>query len=98
MKEGTYGTHEVKIIDRGMISITGVTKLVSFDDEEFLMETIMGNLRILGSTLELLKLDTTDGIVKIKGKINSYTYIDEKFKNKESSIINKLFKWIVMFK
>jgi len=62
------------------------------------METIMGNLRILGSTLELLKLDTTDGIVKIKGKINSYTYIDEKIKNKESSIINKLFKWIVMFK
>ena len=56
------------------------------------METIMGNLRILGSTLELLKLDTTDGIVKIKGKINSYTYIDEKIKNKESSIINKLFK------
>ena len=92
MNEGTYGTHEVKIIDRGMISITGVTKLVSFDDEEFLMETIMGNLRILGSTLELLKLDTTDGIVKIKGKINSYTYIDEKIKNKESSIINKLFK------
>jgi len=98
MKEGTYGTHEVKIVDRSMISITGVAKLVSFDDEEFLMETIMGNLRILGSTLELLKLDTTDGIVKIKGKINSYTYIDEKIKNKESSIINKLFKWIVMFK
>ncbi|CDF20020.1 hypothetical conserved protein [Clostridium sp. CAG:609] len=92
MKEGTYGTHEVKIVDRSMISITGVAKLVSFDDEEFLMETIMGNLRILGSTLELLKLDTTDGIVKIKGKINSYTYIDEKIKNKESSIINKLFK------
>ena len=83
MKEGTYGTHEVKIVDRSMISITGVAKLVSFDDEEFLMETIMGNLRILGSTLELLKLDTTDGIVKIKGKINSYTYIDEKIKNKE---------------
>lgn len=92
MKEGTYGTHEVKIVDWSMISITGVAKLVSFDDEEFLMETIMGNLRILGSTLELLKLDTTDGIVKIKGKINSYTYIDEKIKNKESSIINKLFK------
>ena len=92
MKEGTYGTHEVKIVDRSMISITGVAKLVSFDDEEFLMETIMGNLRILGSTLELLKLDTSDGIVKIKGKINSYTYIDEKIKNKESSIINKLFK------
>lgn len=92
MKEGTYGSHEVKIIDRGNITITGVSKLVSFDDEEFLMETVMGNLRLLGSTLELVKLDTTDGIVKIKGKINSYMYIDGNTKNKESSIINKLFK------
>lgn len=98
MGEVSFGTQEVKMVDRSNISITGVNKIVSFDDEEFLMETIMGNLRILGSTLELLKLDTTDGIVKIKGKINSYTYIDEKIKNKESSIINKLFKWIVMFK
>lgn len=92
MGEVSFGTQEVKMVDRSNISITGVNKIVSFDDEEFLMETIMGNLRILGSTLELLKLDTTDGIVKIKGKINSYTYIDEKIKNKESSIINKLFK------
>ena len=92
MKEGTYGTHEVKIVDRGMISITGVAKLVSFDDEEFLMETVMGNLRILGNGLELLKLDTVDGNVKIKGKINSFMYIDGKTKNKEESIITKLFK------
>ena len=92
MKEGTYGTHEVKIIDRGIISITGVTKLVSFDDEEFLMETTMGNLRLLGNSLELLKLDTNEGNVKIKGKINSFMYIEGKVKNKEDSIITKLFK------
>ena len=56
------------------------------------METVMGNLRILGSGLELLKLDTIDGNVKIKGKINSFMYIDGKTKNKEDSIISKLFK------
>ena len=58
----------------------------------------MGNLRILGNGLELLKLDTSDGNVKIKGKINSFMYIDGKTKNKEESIITKLFKLIVMFK
>ena len=52
----------------------------------------MGNLRILGNGLELLKLDTVDGNVKIKGKINSFMYIDGKTKNKEESIITKLFK------
>ena len=90
--DNTYGTQEVKIVDRNSISLNGVNKIVSFDDEEFLMETVMGNLRILGSSLELLKLDTIDGNVKIKGKINSFMYIDGKTKNKEDSIISKLFK------
>ena len=90
--DNTYGTQEVKIIDRSSISLNGVNKIVSFDDEEFLMETVMGNLRILGSGLELLKLDTIYGNVKIKGKINSFMYIDGKTKNKEDSIISKLFK------
>lgn len=90
--DNTYGTQEVKIIDRSSISLNGVNKIISFDDEEFLMETVMGNLRILGSGLELLKLDTIDGNVKIKGKINSFMYIDGKTKNKEDSIISKLFK------
>ncbi len=92
MENVTFGSQEVKMIDRSSISITGVNKIVSFDDEEFLMETTMGNLRLLGNSLELLKLDTNEGNVKIKGKINSFMYIEGKVKNKEDSIITKLFK------
>lgn len=88
----SFGSQEVKMIDRANISITGVNKIVSFDDEEFLMETVVGNLRILGTGLELLKLDTNDGNVKIKGKINSFMYIEGKEKNKEDSLMSKLFK------
>jgi sporulation protein YabP len=88
----TYGSQEIKMVDRTSISLSGVNKIVSFDDEEFLMETTLGNLRLLGEGLELLKLDTTDGNVKIKGKINSFTYLDGKIKNKEDSIMSKLFK------
>lgn len=90
--DNTYGSSEIKLIDRSSINITGVNKIISFDDEEFLMETTMGNLRILGNSLELLKLDTNDGIVKIKGKINSYSYIDKINKENHDSIITKLFK------
>lgn len=85
-------TQEVKMIDRSSISISGVVKIVSFDDEEFLMETNMGNLRILGSSLELLRLDTIDGNVKIKGKIDSFMYIDGNKMVVKESIISKLFK------
>lgn len=88
----TFGSQEIKIIDRSTISLSGINKIVSFDDEEFLMESNMGNIRLLGESLELLKLDTNDGNVKIKGKINSLTYLEGRLKVKEESIITKLFK------
>lgn len=87
-----FGSQEVKMIDRSNISLSGVNKIVSFDDEEFLLETTVGNLHLLGEGLELLKLDTNDGNVKIKGKINSFSYIDGKIKEKQESVFNKLFK------
>ena len=87
-----FGSQEVKMVDRNNISLNGVNKIVSFDDEEFLMETTVGNLQLLGEGLELLKLDTNDGNVKIKGKINSFIYLDGKIKDKQESVFSKLFK------
>ena len=85
--------HEVKIVDRREIYLTGVKKISSFDHEEFLLETTMGVLLLKGSGLEILKLDTHDGNVRIKGKINSYQYIENmKEKAKDESFLAKLFK------
>ncbi len=85
--------HEVQIIDRREIHLTGVKKITSFDHEEFLLETTMGVLLLKGSNLEILKLDTHDGNVRIKGKINSYQYLENgKTKSKDESFIAKLFK------
>jgi len=85
--------HEVKIIDRREIHLSGVKKITSFDHEEFLMETTMGILLLKGSNLEILKLDTHDGNVRIKGKINSYQYLENaKTKSHEESFMAKLFK------
>ena len=39
-----------------------------------------------------MKLDTHDGNLKIKGKINSFNYLDSNNKGKEESILSKLFK------
>ncbi len=88
----SFGSQEIKMIDRSSITLSGINKIVSFDDEEFLMETTMGNLRLLGDGLELLKLDTNDGNVKIKGHINSLTFIDGTTTKNKESVFNKLFK------
>ena len=84
-----YG--EIKILDRKKVSLTGVKKLVSFNPEEFLIESTLGIILIKGQDLELIKLDTNDQLLSIKGKFNSLTYMDSNTK-KESSLIARLFK------
>lgn len=87
-----FGSQEFRMVDRANVAISGISKIISFDDEEFLLESVMGNIHLKGENLELLKLDTNDGNVKIKGKINSFTYLDGKEKMKEDSFMTKLFK------
>ena len=88
----SYGNHEIKVVDRSIISLSGINKISSFDEEEFLMESNMGIILLKGEGLEIVKLDTHDGNVKIKGKLNSLAYIENLKKQKEESLLAKLFK------
>jgi len=83
--------HEVKILDRNLIYLTGIDKIISFDHEEFLMESVMGIVLLKGENLEIVKLDTHDGTVSIKGVVNNILYDDGKKVEKES-FLGKLFK------
>ena len=57
------------------------------------METTLGFLVIKGEDLEIIKLDTYQGNISIKGKIDSLGYFEENAKkNKDDSILTKLFK------
>ena len=86
-------THSVSINERKNIVITGVKKIDSFDENEFLLETTLGNLIIKGSELEIIKLDTYQGNVSIKGRIDSLVYVDNELKKvKDESFLSKLFK------
>lgn len=86
--------HNFQLIERKNVSISGVKKIDSFDSEEFLIESVMGIMVLKGEGLELIKLDTMQGVVTIKGMVNSLTYVDEKStqKSKENSVISRLFK------
>lgn len=84
-------THSVSINERKNIVITGVKKIDSFDDQEFL-ETTLGNLVIKGNELEIIKLDTYQGNVSIKGHVDDLHYTEAKEKGKEDGLFNKLFK------
>ncbi len=81
--------HIVKMVDRKSIIISGIKRIINFDDKEFCLESNMGDIIIKGESLEMIKLDTIDGNVSIKGSIDSIIYTNAK--NNES-LITKLFK------
>ncbi len=92
-KELNSFSHSINVVDRKNILITGVKKVESFDPEEFLIETLMGYLVLKGEDLELVKLDTKEGSVTIKGYVISFDYVeDNNKKEKGESIFTRLFK------
>ena len=80
----------IKIDNRNLASITGVNNIKSFDAKEFILDTKLGTLVVLGNDLVLGKMDLANGEVLIKGNIDSFKYEDLK-KDKES-LIKRLFK------
>ena len=81
--------HGITLVERKNIVISGVKKIESFDSEEFLMETTLGYLVIKGNELEIIKLDTYQGNVSIKGKIDSMVYLDSNNKkDNDNSLLN----------
>lgn len=81
--------HSFSVSERKNINISGIIKIYSFNKNEFVIETILGIMHIMGDELEVVKLDTYQGNIVIKGKIDSISYDDKK---KDNSIFNRLFK------
>ena len=91
MNENIYKNHELKLLNRNILSLSGIKKVMNFDTDEFILCSTLGDILVKGKNLEMLLLDTDKGDIKIKGTINSIIYSDEKKSNKES-IFSKLFK------
>ena len=83
----------ITIIDRKELKITGVNKIESLNDKEFLVKTINGNITICGENLEMKHLDLERQILQIIGTINSLVYDShEQKKEKKGNFFGKLFK------
>lgn len=67
-------THNIHIDNRARMSITGVSDVESFHEQEIILETETGNLRIEGEGLHLTKLNLDDGQVVVEGLIIALEY------------------------
>lgn len=90
--KGTVPEHDLVMRGRRLIDITGVKQVESFDNEEFLLETVMGFLAIRGHSLQMKNLDVDKGIVSIKGKVYDIVYLDDHDGGIAKGFFGKLFK------
>ena len=66
--------HELRLSQRGQLTMTGVTEVVSFDDTAVILQTSLGNLTVQGQGLQLKNLSLEGGQVAVDGQISALIY------------------------
>jgi len=84
--------HTLVVDRRESVSITGVTDVISFDEETIIAETDMGILLIRGGNLHVNRLNLESGELAVDGMISSLSYEDRAGFNKGKSWLGRLFK------
>lgn len=69
--------HNIILEGRERLSISGVTEVVSFDEDEVVMETARGLLTVTGSDLHVEKLSLDIGELSLQGMVDGLIYADE---------------------
>lgn len=70
--------HKLILNERQSLSLTGVTEVVSFDENTVLLTTALGSLAIHGSQLQLKTLSLENGQVAVDGHITALIYEEPK--------------------
>lgn len=81
----------VELVDRREMTITGVEKLHSFNEKEFLLDTVLGTMTVRGSGMMLGRMDTDNGQLNIKGTIDSMSYTKARV-DRDEPLWKKIFK------
>lgn len=66
--------HVVTITNREQVSIGGVIHVDSFDDQEIVVDTDLGNLNLKGEDLHIKQFNLDEGLLDVEGVVNSVTY------------------------
>ena len=73
--------------------LTGVREVVSFDENQVVMDTDMGLLTLKGKDLHVSRLTVEKGEVDVEGTVDSLTYSsNEAYRKSGQNLIARLFK------
>jgi sporulation protein YabP len=78
MTEQKVFPHQLSLNERKELTVTGVTEVVSFDEETAVMKTSLGALTVHGRQLQLKNLSTNGGQVEVSGTVSALIYQQNK--------------------
>lgn len=85
--------HKITVIGRKSGTITGISDVLSFDENEILLDTDMGRMSIKGKELHISRLSLELGEAEMEGKVDSISYSEKGHKKKqEGSLVSRLFR------
>lgn len=89
MQDSNALQHNIIMEGRKILTITGVKEIDSFDLNNVVANTCMGELSIKGNNLHINNLNVDTGELNIEGEVVALFYNASKEKN---SILSKIFK------
>ena len=85
-------THKLILNNRRTCNLTGINDVLSFDENEIILETEQGMLMIKGNELHVNRLMLDKGEVDVDGRIDSFTYSEQSnMAAKGESLLARLF-------
>lgn len=66
--------HKLTLNERKKLTVTGVTEVVSFEENTVILKTALGTLMIQGNQLQLKTLSLEGGQVDVEGSVSALIY------------------------
>lgn len=66
--------HKLTLSERKVLTMTGVTEVISFDDTCVVLQTGMGMLTVQGQDLQLKNLSLDGGQIEVDGAVGALIY------------------------
>ena len=83
--------HHVSMEERSSLTVSGVSDVERFDENEIVMSTSRGTLVVTGENLHIEKLSLDGGDLKVEGDIDALTYEDD-HREKGGSLLARLLR------
>ena len=92
MEHAKIKRHEIKMMNRKCMEITGITGVKSFHSEAFLLESECGHILIRGHDLHIKNLNLEQWFIIIEGTIDLLSYQEQATSKKFKKMMNQWFK------